>query len=120
MKESKVLKRVSYLAVVFCLAVICIAVVKTTGQEENSGGDGAAVEQWEYLAVAGPSNTNFSPTNTPRMRKEPNSSFGREAFVLEQHLDRLGANGWELIAVAGPPTDPAYYFKRRKRGSHRE
>ena len=48
------------------------------------------------------------------MRKEPNVPFGREAFVLEQHLDKLGANGWELIAVAGPPTDPAYYFKRRK------
>jgi len=29
----------------------------------------------------------------PRMRKEPNVPFGREAFVLEQHLDKLGANG---------------------------
>src|SRR5688500_3651761 len=114
MKESKVLKPVSYVAVVFCLAVICVAVVKTTGQEENSGGDGVVGDQWEYLAVAGPSNTNFSPTSTPRMRKEPNSSFGREAFVLEQHLDKLGAKGWELITVAGPPTDPVYYFKRLK------
>lgn len=113
-------KRVLQVGVVFCLAVICMAVVKTTGQEENSGGDGAAVEQWEYLAVAGPSTTNLTATGNPRMRKEPNSSFGREAFVLEQHLDKLGANGWELIAVAGPPTDPAYYFKRRKRASHRE
>ena len=118
MKESKVLTRVLHLSLVFCLAVICVAAVKTTGQEENSGSDG--VEQWEYLAVAGPSNTNFTPTGTPRMRKEPNVPFGREAFVLEQHLDKLGANGWELIAVAGPPTDPAYYFKRRKRSdSHR-
>lgn len=113
MKESKILKRVSYVAVVICLAVISVAVVKSTGQEENSGGDGAGVEQWEYLALAGPSSTNFAATTTKR--KEPNSSFGREAFVLEQHLDRLGANGWELIAVAGPPADPAYYFKRRKR-----
>ena len=118
MKESKVLKRASYVAVVVCLAVICVAVVKTTGQEES--GDGTAVEQWEYLAVAGPSTTNLTPTGNPRMRKEPNVPFGREAFVLEQHLDKLGANGWELIAVAGPPTDPAYYFKRRKQSSHRE
>jgi len=117
MKESKVLKRASLLAVIFCLAVIGVAVVKTTGQEENSG-DRAAGEQWEYLAVAGPSTTNFAATTTKR--KEPNSPFGREAFVLEQHLDRLGANGWELISVAGPPTDPAYYFKRRKRSSQRE
>jgi hypothetical protein len=120
MKESKVVKRVSYVAVVFCLAMIGMAVVKTTGQEEKSGGDGATIEQWEYLAVAGPSSTNLSPTGNPRMRKEPNVPFGREAFVLEQHLDKLGANGWELIAVAGPPTDPAYYFKRRKRSSQRE
>ena len=119
MKESKVLKRVSYAVAVFGLAVICMAVVKTTGQEENSG-DGAAGEQWEYLAVAGPSNTNFIPTTTPRMRKEPNSAFGREAFVLEQHLDRLGANGWELITITGAERDPVFYFKRRKRGSHRE
>ena len=112
MKESKVLKQV---AVVICLAAICIFAVKTTGQEETNSGDGAVVEQWEYLAVAGPSTTNLTPTGNPRMRKEPNVPFGREAFVLEQHLDKLGANGWELIAVAGPPTDPAYYFKRRKR-----
>lgn len=119
MKESKVLKRVSYVATAIGLAVICMAAVKTTGQQENSG-DGAAGEQWEYLAVAGPSNTNFVPTTTPRMRKEPNSAFGREAFVLEQHLDRLGANGWELITVTGAERDPVFYFKRRKRSSHRE
>jgi hypothetical protein len=54
------------------------------------------------------------------MRKEPNTGFGREAFVLEQHLDRLGANGWELITVTGAEKDPVFYFKRRRRGSHRE
>ena len=116
MKENKVLKRVLHVAAVFCLAVICVAVVKTTGQEENSRAVG---DQWEYLVVAGPSNTNFVPTSTPRMRKEPNSSFGREAFVLEQHMDRLGANGWELIAVSGLDKDPAFYFKRRKRSESR-
>ena len=81
---------------------------------EGRGDDKVAQEQWEYLAVAGPSNTNFEPTSNPRMRKEPNVGFGREAFVLEQHLDRLGKNGWELVDVAGTPNDPAYYFKRRK------
>lgn len=112
MNLSRNFKRTSLIAVAICLTLISIAVVKTTGQDETSG---SAVEQWEYLAVAGPSSSNFSPTSSPRMRKEPNAPFGREAFVLEQHLDKLGANGWELIAVAGPPTDPAYYFKRRRR-----
>lgn len=106
-------KRATFVAVAVCLAVIPVVVMKTMGQDPN-GADKPGVEQWEYLAVAGPSTTNFSPTSHPKMRKEPNAPFGREAFVLEMHLDKLGANGWELIAVAGPPTDPAYYFKRRK------
>lgn len=102
------------IVITICLAAISIIVVKTEGQEEGSSGDRIVVEQWEYLAVAGPSTTNLTSTGNSRMRKEPNVPFGREAFVLEQHLDKLGANGWELVAVAGPPTDPAYYFKRRK------
>jgi hypothetical protein len=113
MKTKKnILKRTSTVAAVLVLAIACVAVVKTTGQE-NSASE-TRDQQWEYLAVAGPSTTNLTPTGNPRMRKEPNVPFGREAFVLEQHLDKLGANGWELVAIGGPPTDPAYYFKRRK------
>ena len=112
-EKHMVLKRTSLVVTGLLLVVGSIAVVKTTGQESNSS-DRTANEQWEYLAVAGPSTTNFTPTGNSRMRKEPAVPFGREAFVLEQHLDKLGANGWELVSVAGPPTDPAYYFKRRK------
>ena len=92
------------------LACGLFAVVKTTGQDEPSKVDKT---EWEYLVVASPSNANLTPTGNPRMRKEP-GPFGREAFVLEQHLDKLGANGWELVSVAGTPADPHYYFKRRK------
>jgi hypothetical protein len=106
-------KQTTVLAVTLFLAAVFID-VKTAGQEEANVSSKVVNEQWEYLAVAGPSTTNLSPTGNPRMRKEPGVGFGREAFVLEQHLDKLGANGWELVAVAGPPTDPAYYFKRRK------
>lgn len=113
-KQKETLKPTMLLAVVLALVVASLAVIKVTGQEESTTVDKAKVEQWEYLAVAGPSTTNLTATGNPRMRKEPSSAFGREAFVLEQHLDKLGANGWELVAVAGPPTDPAYYFKRRK------
>jgi len=112
--SMNVRKRAPFVAITLCIAVIAIVVVKTMGQDEASRSDRSIVEQWEYLAVAGPSTSNLTATGNPRMRKEPNVPFGREAFVLEQHLDKLGANGWELIAVAGPPTDPAYYFKRRK------
>jgi hypothetical protein len=113
MSQKNLLRRVSIVVGSLAFVGFLLIAVKTEGQEGN-GNDKASVEQWEYLALAGPSTTNLTPTNNPRMRKEPNAAFAREAFVLEQHLDKLGANGWELIAVAGPPTDPAYYFKRRK------
>jgi len=89
------------------------AVTKTTEQDGSDADNKAATGQWEYLVVAGPSTTNLTPTGNPRMRKE-DVPFGREAFVLEQHMDKLGARGWELVSVAGPTLDPAYYFKRRK------
>jgi hypothetical protein len=107
-------KLTPFVAIVICLAAITVVVVKIKGQEQGSGADRVVVEQWEYLAVAGPGTSNLTATGNPRMRKEPNVPFGREAFVLEQHMDKLGANGWELVAVAGPPTDPVYYFKRPK------
>lgn len=101
---------ISVLAALLLVVAIIFIGMKASGQEAAELRQTRSSEQWEYLAVAGPS-TGLTATG---MRKEPNVPFGREAFALEQHLDKLGANGWELIAVAGPPTDPAYYFKRRK------
>jgi len=87
---------------------------KEEGRKEDLGdAEKVPPERWEYLAVAGPTTTNFSGGGDPSMRKE-GGKFAREAFVLEQHLDHLGSKGWELVSVAGPPTDPVYYFKRRK------
>ena len=116
-KEDFVIKRTNsskgmlVIAAVF-LFVVVGAFMRTTVQEVTSPRERSTREEWEYLAVAGPNPINLSVD--PHMRKEPNVAFGREAFALEQHLDKLGANGWELVSVAGPPTDPAYYFKRRK------
>lgn len=95
----------------FVIAILLILVGSAILRANPS--DKPEVAKWEYLAVAGASTTNFSPTNEPDMRKE-SAPFGREGFVLEQHLDKLGARGWELVSVAGPPNDPVYYFKRRK------
>lgn len=106
------MRRIILLALLLLVAVVAV-VVKTTGHAETGRGDTTATEKWEYLAVAGPSTTNFSPTGNPSMRKE-DVPFAREGFVLEQHLDKLGAKGWELVSVAGLPTDPVYYFKRQK------
>jgi hypothetical protein len=109
---KRILTRAVVVVGLLVLAVAVFAVMNTKGQATNQTGS-AATEQWEYLALASPV-SGLIPANKEAIRKEPSGSFGREAISLEQHLDRLGANGWELIAVAGPPTDPAYYFKRRK------
>src|SRR5258705_4486611 len=105
------------LLVLLILVPVFTAVVKSTGQAGAYAGDkmasegGEKGERWEYLVVAGPSSSNFSPTGNDRMRKDE-GRFGREAFVLEQHLDKLGSMGWELVSVAGRFVDSVFYFKR--------
>lgn len=105
------MKRIILMALLL-LVPILVAVVKTPGHADSKASTVAGTK-WEYLAVAGPSTVNLTPTGNPNMRKEE-GDFGREGFVLEQQLDRLGAKGWELVSVAGSPRDPVYYFKRPK------
>ena len=93
---------------VLLLSPFFLSSVKTS-EPQRTDDDTA---KWEYLVVSNPSRTNFSSTGNSRMRKEDMGGFGVEAFVLEQHLDKLGANGWELVEVTGNPNDPIYYFKR--------
>ncbi len=75
-----------------------------------------STERWEYLVVSG-GNANLSGGSGeyPRMRKQPDGPFTREAFPLERNLDKLGAEGWELVAVTGAPQDPTFYLKRPAR-----
>ena len=65
------------LLVVLALGLVSVAVVKTTGQETAEVKDKVASEQWEYLAVAGPGRSNFTPTGNSRMRK--NQTFRLDA-----------------------------------------
>ena len=95
------------LLILVALGLVGSSAGKPSGDQPDTG------PKWEYLAVAGPGTTNFSPSGNSKMRKSE-GGFGREAFVLEQHLDKLGAEGWELVSVAGNPQDPVYYFKRPK------
>jgi hypothetical protein len=94
------------LLILVALGFVGSSAGKPSGERETG-------TKWEYLAVAGPGTTNFSPSGNSKMRKSE-GGFGREAFVLEQHLDKLGAEGWDLVSVAGNPQDPVYYFKRAK------
>ena len=104
------MRRIIFLALLL-LVPASAAVIKGTGQDGSD--EKQSSPKWEYLVVAGPSSTNFTPTGNARMRKEE-GTFGREAFVLEAHMDKLGTKGWELVSVSGLPQDPVYYFKRRR------
>jgi methylthioribose-1-phosphate isomerase len=109
-RVKKFLRRTAPMVAVLVFGLVLVTNLKTNGQDKADAVNRVATEQWEYLALAGPTTTSlFQP-----MRKEPSAAFTREALGFEQQLDKVGANGWELVAVAGPPTDPAYYFKRRK------
>src|SRR5262249_3085282 len=88
------------------------------GAGAADGNEGRAETQWEYLVVSGGS-ANLSTAgneNYPSMRKQSDTSFAREFFPLERNFDKLGAKGWELVSVYGPPKEPFYFFKRVKEG----
>ncbi len=97
------------------LALFIVFAVNGQRREPRDGREAGAETQWEYLVVTGGS-ANMSTAgneNYPGMRKHPDTPF-REYFPLERNLDKLGAKGWELVSVYGPPTDPVYFFKRMK------
>jgi hypothetical protein len=106
------MKRTLVALLTLSLLAIVFTISNTRGQDGAPEADVNRAEQWEYLVVAGASN-NLTSSNNPSLRKEP-GPFTREAFVLEQNLDKLGARGWELILITGNPSDPVYFFKRRK------
>lgn len=69
---------------------------------------------WEYLVIAG-GRVNLSGSgNSSSMSKISLDSSFREQYPLERNLDKLGAEGWELITVVTTQTEPIYYLKRAK------
>jgi hypothetical protein len=110
-EKGKIMRRILLLVLLLLVPVLAV-VMKTMGQAKANAHVPEAQEKWEYLVLAGPGNTNFDPTGNSDMRKQE-GSFAREGFVLETQLDKVGAKGWELVSVAGPPQNPIYYFKRR-------
>jgi len=97
-----------------CIIVFGIVVGFTIAQRRSSNNEAdASAEQWEYLVVSAANNVNFSSPSTGTMRKEA-AGFQREAFVLEQNMDKLGLKGWELVSVNNAGPEPIFYFKRKK------
>jgi len=94
-------------------AVILLVGVTASVMWKTRAADDSTPERWEYLVVSASNNVNFSSPSTGTMRKEA-AGFQREAFVLEQNMDKLGEKGWQLVSVTTSDREPVYYFKRRK------
>jgi len=85
---------------------VLLLVLGASIQKRDSSDD----KQWEYLIVAGGNVALSSTTSTPGKRKQ--NEFRAEASTVEQNLDRLGDQGWELVTVGGSVNEPVFYLKR--------
>lgn len=110
------MKRTSLLAIFVATVVASCLVAGVWAQRSSSSSKEPAAEtQWEYLVVAGGAvNLSSEGLGSNRMRKQPDDSFAQEAYALERNFDKLGAQGWQMVAVHGAPNNPVYYFKRLK------
>jgi hypothetical protein len=109
------MKRTILIAIATALtaSIVCVE-ARSLFKDRARADDEQTAGGWEYLVVqGGTTNLSSSDTGNGSMRKEP-GAFSRESFPLEKNLDKLGAKGWELVTVSGPPSDPIYYLKRRK------
>lgn len=98
-------------ATILSASVIALAAHSNGGLAKADDQDSAG-GAWEYLVVQG-GTVNLSGGDGGSMRKA-DGAFSRESYPLEKNMDKLGAKGWELVAVTGDMRDPTYYFKRRK------
>jgi hypothetical protein len=99
-------------ATILSASIIALAAHSVTGQRAKADDQDSAGAGWEYLVVQG-GTVNLSGGDGGSMRKA-DGAFSRESYPLEKNMDKLGAKGWELVAVTGDIRDPIYYFKRRK------
>ena len=87
---------------------VLLLVLGASVQKRDSSDD----KQWEYLIVAGGNVVLSSSSSAPRRKQ---NEFRVEAIAVEQNLDQLGDQGWELVAVGGSVNEPAFYLKRPAR-----
>jgi hypothetical protein len=92
------------------IATLAFASQRSSRANEAAKNDGKA--EWEYLVLVG-GRQNLSNSGNNKMAKLGLDSNFREHFPLEANLDKLGAEGWELVTVAFTRDEPIYYLKRR-------
>jgi hypothetical protein len=92
------------------IATVAFSTQRSSRAKEPDKNDGKV--EWEYLVIVGGRQNLSSSSNTKMAKLGLESSF-REHFPLEMNLDKLGAEGWELVTVAMTRDEPIYYLKRR-------
>ena len=98
------------------LASVCAALLITTlalANQRSSRDKDSDKANWEYLVIVG-GRQNLSSSGNNKMAKLSLDSSFREHFPLEANLDKLGAEGWELVTVTMARDEPIYYLKRLK------
>lgn len=96
--------------------VLVIATVAIASQRSSRAKDTDKIE-WEYLVIAGGRNNLSSTGSTSKLAKIAMESGWRENYPLEMNLDKLGAEGWEVVTVTMMQNEPVYYLKRVKDSS---
>jgi hypothetical protein len=104
------MKRSILLASMF--AALLIATLAFTNQRSSRAKENDKAD-WEYLVIVG-GRQNLSSSGNNKMAKLSLDTTFREHFPLEANLDKLGAEGWELVTVTMARDEPIYYLKRLK------
>lgn len=93
--------------------ILVITTIAIAPQRSSRAKDKDKVE-WEYLVIAGGRSNLSSVGTSSKLAKLGLDSGFRENYPLEMNLDKLGAEGWEVITVVMAQPEPIYYLKRVK------
>ena len=95
---------------------LVIATVTFASQRSNRTGSATNTDkiEWEYLVIAGGRNNLSSTGTNSKLAKLSLESGWRENYPLEMNLDKLGAEGWEVVTVTVMQNEPVYFLKRIK------
>jgi hypothetical protein len=114
MSPRRVLLGLVALAILLAGSGLAWSVARARAPDRSDRPEREEAQDLEYLIVAG-GNVMLGPGLGSEPGRKKQNEFNREAVTVERNLDRLGAQGWELIQVGGAPNDPVFYLKRLKR-----
>ena len=106
-------RSILFASIILVLTIVTFAVAKQRSTRAKDS-DKADKIEWEYLVIAGGRNNLSSAGTNGKLAKIALESGFRENYPLEMNLDKLGAEGWEVVTVTMTQNEPIYYLKRRK------